>query len=47
MKLRDIYEKAVQAGIEHDLRGKEYVLKDLERKKKDFDDPQARRKGVF
>ena len=37
MKLREIYNRAFQAGIDHDLRGKEHVMKDLERKKKEFD----------
>ena len=47
MKLTDIYKKAVQAGIDHDLRGKEYVLKDLERKKKDFDGLRPDEKEFF
>jgi hypothetical protein len=47
MRLRDIYEKAVQAGIDHDLRGKEYVMKDLERKKKDFDSLRPDEKEFF
>ena len=47
MKLKDIYKKAVQAGIEHDLRGREFVMKDLERKKKDFDGLRPEEKEFF
>lgn len=38
MKLRDIYTKAVETGIENDPRGRNTVLKYLERSKKDFDE---------
>jgi hypothetical protein len=37
MKLRDIYQKAIEAGIANDLRGRDFVVRELERKKKDFD----------
>jgi hypothetical protein len=47
MRLRDIYEKAVQAGIAHDLRGRDHVMKDLERKKKDFDGLGPEEKEFF
>jgi hypothetical protein len=37
MKLRNIYLKAIEAGMANDLRGREFVVRELERKKKDFD----------
>ncbi len=37
MKLRDFYRKAVQTGIENDPRGKDFVLKTLEDRKKDYE----------
>jgi putative NIF3 family GTP cyclohydrolase 1 type 2 len=47
MKLRDLYEKAIQAGIENDPRGKDFVLRELERRKKDFDDLKPARREFF
>jgi hypothetical protein len=47
MKLRNIYKKAIEAGIANDLRGKESVLKELEQKKKEFDDLKADEKEFF
>jgi putative NIF3 family GTP cyclohydrolase 1 type 2 len=37
MKLRDLYTKAIQTGMENDPRGRDAVLKELDRRKKDFD----------
>ncbi|MDA8168539.1 MAG: hypothetical protein M0Z59_02440 [Nitrospiraceae bacterium] len=47
MKLRDIYKKAVAAGMENDPRGKETVLKFLESKKKDFEALKEKDKALF
>ncbi len=47
MKLRDIYKNAIQAGIKNDPRGKDAVLKDLERRKKDFDELKLEEKNFF
>ena len=37
MKLRDLYEKAVQTGIKNDPRGEELIDKELAARKKDYD----------
>jgi hypothetical protein len=47
MKLRDIYEKAIQAGMDNDPRGRESVLKELERKRKDFEELKNCEKKFF
>jgi hypothetical protein len=47
MKLKDIYKKAIEIAIENDPRGKDIVLKDLERKKKEFDDLKPDEKEFF
>ncbi|MDI6890984.1 MAG: NGG1p interacting factor NIF3 [Thermodesulfovibrionales bacterium] len=47
MKLRDIYRKAIETGMENDPRGRDIVLKDLERRKKDFDELKPDEKGFF
>src|SRR4030066_49786 len=47
MKSRDIYKKAVEIGIENDPRGKDAVLKELDRRKKDFDDLKPDEKEFF
>ncbi|MEW6214532.1 MAG: NGG1p interacting factor NIF3, partial [Nitrospirota bacterium] len=47
MKLRDIYKKAIEIGIENDPRGKDVVLKDLERREKDFDELKPDEKDFF
>jgi hypothetical protein len=36
MRLGDLYKEAIQAGIANDPRGEEVVLKEIERRKKDF-----------
>jgi putative NIF3 family GTP cyclohydrolase 1 type 2 len=47
VKLRDIYHKAIQIGIENDPRGKDIVLHDLERRKKDFNDLKTAEREYF
>ncbi len=47
MKLRDLYKKAIQIGIENDPRGKETVLKELEKRKKDFESLPEKKKKYF
>lgn len=47
MKLIDIYKKAIQVGIENDPRGKEQVLKELEKRKKDFESLPEKKKQFF
>jgi len=47
MKLRDLYKKAIQTGIEHDPRGSQAALKDLDLKKRDFEDLKPDEKGFF
>lgn len=47
MKLRDIYERAVAAGIENDPRGKDVVRKYLESRKKEFEGLKEKDKEYF
>lgn len=47
MKLRDIYRRAIEIGFENDPRGKDIVKKDLERRKKDFDELKPEDKEFF
>lgn len=47
MKLIDIYKKAIQVGIENDPRGKEQVLMELEKRKKDFESLPEKKKQFF
>jgi len=47
MKLRDIYRKAIEVGIENDPRGKDNVLRDLERREKDFDELKPDERELF
>lgn len=47
MKLRDLYKKAVQIGIEQDPRGSQAALKDLDLKKRDFEDLKPDEKEFF
>ncbi len=47
MTSRDIYKKAIEIGIENDPRGKDAVLKELDRRKKDFDDLKPDEKEFF
>jgi putative NIF3 family GTP cyclohydrolase 1 type 2 len=47
VRLRNLYEKAIQAAIENDPRGKDFVLKNLERRKKDFSELKPAEKDFF
>jgi putative NIF3 family GTP cyclohydrolase 1 type 2 len=47
MKLKDIYKKAIEIAIENDPRGMDNVLKDIEQKKKEFDDLKPDEKEFF
>lgn len=47
MKLRDIYRRAIDIGIENDPRGKEAVLNELQRNKKEFDELKQEEKEFF
>jgi len=47
MKIKDIYTKAVQCGIELDPRGKSEVEAELKRAKKDFDELKEDKKKEF
>lgn len=47
MKLSDFYKKAISTGMENDPRGKNSVLNDLERKKKDYENLKPKEKEIF
>jgi len=47
MKLRDLYKKAIEVGTANDPRGKDIVLKNLERRKKEFDELKPDEKESF
>ena len=47
MKLRDLYKKAIEVGTANDPRGRDIVLKDLERRKKEFDELKPDEKESF
>ncbi|MGB9711457.1 MAG: NGG1p interacting factor NIF3 [Thermodesulfovibrio sp.] len=47
MKLRDLYKKAIQTGIENDPRGKDEVLKELAKRKKDYEALPEKKKEFF
>lgn len=47
MKLRDIYKKAIEIGTDNDPRGRDAVLKDLEQRKKTFDELKPDEKEFF
>ncbi|ACI20281.1 hypothetical protein [Thermodesulfovibrio yellowstonii] len=47
MKLIELYKKAIQTGIENDPRGKEEVLKELEKRKKDYEGIPDKKKEFF
>jgi hypothetical protein len=47
MKLREIYKKAIEIGIKNDPRGKDMVLKELKRKKKEYKDLKGHEKEFF
>ena len=47
MRLSDLYRKAIETGIKHDPRGREAVLRELKRRKKDFDELKPDEKESF
>ena len=47
MRLRDLYQKAIDTGIENDPRGKDIVFKDLRRRKKEFDELKTGENDFF
>jgi len=47
MKLRDIYRKAVETGMHNDPRGRDVVAKDLEQRKKSYDELKPDEKDFF
>jgi len=47
VKLSEFYKKAISTGMENDPRGKEAVLRDLERKKKDYENLKPEEKELF
>ena len=47
MKLRDLYKKAIQTGIENDPRGSQAAMKDIDLKKRDFEDLKPDEKEFF
>ncbi|MEW6002617.1 MAG: NGG1p interacting factor NIF3 [Nitrospirota bacterium] len=47
MKLREIYQKGIEVGIENDPRGRDAVFKELERRKKEFEELKHAEKDLF
>jgi putative NIF3 family GTP cyclohydrolase 1 type 2 len=47
MKLRDIYQKAIETGMNNDPRGRDVVMKDMEEKKKSYDELKPDEKDFF
>lgn len=47
MKLSEFYKKAISTGIDNDPRGKDFVLKELERRKKDYENLKPKEKETF
>uniref|UniRef100_A0A7C4AIT7 NGG1p interacting factor NIF3 n=1 Tax=Thermodesulfovibrio aggregans TaxID=86166 RepID=A0A7C4AIT7_9BACT len=47
MILKEIYKKAIQVGIDNDPRGRETVLKELEKRKKDYESLSEKKKEFF
>ncbi|MCS7203296.1 MAG: NGG1p interacting factor NIF3 [Thermodesulfovibrio sp.] len=47
MKLMDFYRKAIEIGIENDPRGKEEVLKELEKRKREYEELPEKKKEYF
>ena len=47
MKLKDFYKKAIEIGIENDPRGKENVIKELEKRRKNFEELKPSEKELF
>lgn len=47
MQLSELYKKAITTGMENDPRGKDFVLNELERRKKDYENLSVREKEPF
>jgi hypothetical protein len=47
MKLRDIYQRAIETGINNDPRTRDIVMKDIEQKKKSYDELKPDEKDFF
>jgi putative NIF3 family GTP cyclohydrolase 1 type 2 len=47
MKLREIYHKAIETGTKNDPRGSDIVMKDMEQKKKSYDELKPDEKDFF
>jgi putative NIF3 family GTP cyclohydrolase 1 type 2 len=47
MKLRDIYQKAIETGMNNDPRGRDIILKDIEQRKKSYDELKPDEKDFF
>ncbi|BCB95748.1 hypothetical protein JZK55_06700 [Dissulfurispira thermophila] len=47
MKLSEFYKKAILTGIENDPRGKDSVIKELEQRKKDYENLKPKEKEAF
>ncbi len=47
MKLSELYKKAISTGMDSDPRGKELVAKELERRKKDYENLKPKEKDSF
>jgi len=47
MKLRDIYQKAIEAGMNNDPRGRDVVMKDIDQRKKSYEELKPDEKDFF
>jgi hypothetical protein len=47
MKLKDIYQKAIETGMHNDPRSSDVVTKDIEQKKKSYDELKPDEKDFF
>lgn len=47
MKLKDIYQKAITTGMNNDPRGRDIVMKDIEQRKKTYDEIKPSEKDFF
>jgi putative NIF3 family GTP cyclohydrolase 1 type 2 len=47
MKLRDIYQKAIETGMNNDPRGRDVIEKDMEQRKKSYDEIKPDEKEFF
>lgn len=47
MRLKDIYQKAIETGMNNDPRGRDVVTKDIEQRKKSYDELKSDEKDFF